>query len=190
MGEQSNELKLPKWVKVNKKRFNETLSTVTKAKNKGLRINVDGREITPDNTESLLKDLGNEILDDREFKNRYNDIVDDVETIVNKPIITRNQEKIVEIMSLLKEILETKSDKQLDTRDMPELEREESAAKRKNQQGQGLEILTPDQMLSRLLITLAQLKPGNNSQKLINEIRQLLYSLYHSKNYPKQSTTI
>ena len=186
MGEQSNELKLPKWVKVNKKRFNETLSTVTKAKNKGLRINVDGREITPDNTESLLKDLGNEILDDREFKNRYNDIVDDVETIVNKPIITRNQEKIVEIMSLLKEILETKSDKQLDTRDMPELEREESAAKRKNQQGQGLEILTPDQMLSRLLITLAQLKPGNNSQKLINEIRQLLYSLYRSKKLTKQ----
>ena len=36
-------------------------------------------------------------------------------------------------------------------------------------------------MLSRLSITLAQLKAGNNSQKLINEIRQLLYSLYHSK---------
>ena len=45
-------------------------------------------------------------------------------------------------MSLLKKILETKSDKQLDTRDMLELESEESAAKRKNQQGQGLEILT------------------------------------------------
>ena len=89
-------------------------------------------------------------------------------------------------MSLLKEILETKSDKQLDTRGMPELESEESAAKRKNQQGQGLGILTPDQMLSRLLITLAQLKPGNNSQKLINEIRQLLYSLYRSKKLTKQ----
>ena len=36
-------------------------------------------------------------------------------------------------------------------------------------------------MLSRLPITLAQLKAGNNSQKLINEIRQLLYSLYRSK---------
>ena len=50
-----------------------------------------------------------------------------------------------------------------------------------NQQGQGLKILTPDQMLSRLPITLAQLKAGNNSQKLKNEIRQLLYSLYRSK---------
>ena len=53
---------------------------------------------------------------------------------------------------------------------------------KQNQQGQGLKILTPDQMLSRLPISLAQLKAGNNSQKLKNEIRQLLlYSLYRSK---------
>ena len=50
-----------------------------------------------------------------------------------------------------------------------------------NQRGQGLEILTPNQMLSRLPISLAQLKAGNNSEKLKNEIRQLLYSLYRSK---------
>ena len=56
---------------------------------------------------------------------------------------------------------------------------------KQNQQGQGLKILTPDQMLSRLPITLAQLKAGNNSQKLINEIRQLLYSLYRSKKLTK-----
>ena len=47
-----------------------------------------------------------------------------------------------------------------------------------NQEGQGLKILTPEQMLSRLPNFLAQLKAGNNSQKLKNEIRQLLYSLY------------
>ena len=41
-------------------------------------------------------------------------------------------------------------------------------------------------MLSRLPISLAQLKAGNNSQKLRNEIRQLLYSLYHSKKLTKQ----
>ena len=55
-----------------------------------------------------------------------------------------------------------------------------------NQQGKGLKILTPNQMLSRLPITLAQLKAGNNSEKLKNEIRQSLYSLYHSKNMTKQ----
>ena len=54
------------------------------------------------------------------------------------------------------------------------------------QQGKGLKILTPSQMLSRLPISLAQLKAGNNSEKLKNEIRQILYSLYRSKNMTKQ----
>ena len=55
-----------------------------------------------------------------------------------------------------------------------------------NQQGEGLKILTPNQMLSRLPISLAQLKAGNNSEKLKNEIRQLLYSLYRSKKLTKE----
>ena len=41
-------------------------------------------------------------------------------------------------------------------------------------------------MLSRLPITLCQLKAGNNSEKLKNKIRQLLYSLYRSKKLTKQ----
>ena len=53
-------------------------------------------------------------------------------------------------------------------------------------EGKGLKILTPNQMLSRLPITLAQLKAGNNSEKIKNEIRQLLYSLYRSKKLTKQ----
>ena len=53
------------------------------------------------------------------------------------------------------------------------------------QEGQGIKILTPNQMLSSLPISLAQLKAGNNSEKLKNEIRQLLYSLYSSKNMTK-----
>ena len=65
---------------------------------------------------------------------------------------------------------------------MPELENEESAEQRRNQQGQGLKILTPKQMIIRLLILLAQLKAGNNSEKLKNELRQIVYSLYRSKN--------
>ena len=68
---------------------------------------------------------------------------------------------------------------------MTELESEESAVERRNQQRQGLKILTPDQMLSRLPITLAQLKAGNTSRKLINEIRQLLHFLYRSKKLTK-----
>ena len=58
--------------------------------------------------------------------------------------------------------------------------------KQNQQKGQGIKILTPNQMLNRLPIVLAQLKAGNNSNKLKNEIRQLLYSLYRSKNITEQ----
>ena len=56
----------------------------------------------------------------------------------------------------------------------------------RNQLGLGLKTLMPNQMLCRLPISLAQLKAGNNSEKLKNEIRQLLYSLYRSKKLTKQ----
>ena len=54
---------------------------------------------------------------------------------------------------------------------MPDLENEEFAPHRRNQQGQGLKILTPNQMLSRLPISLAQIKSGNNSEKLKKKIQ-------------------
>ena len=56
---------------------------------------------------------------------------------------------------------------------------------KRNKKGQELKILTTIQMLSRLPISLAQLNAGNNSKKNKNEIRQLLYSLYRSKNLQK-----
>ena len=81
----------------------------------------------------------------------------------NKRFKTEENEKIIEIVE---RILELNSENQL---------------------GLGLKILTPNQMLSRLPISLAQLNVGNNSEKLKNEIRQLLYSLYRSK---KLKTTL
>ena len=54
-----------------------------------------------------------------------------------------------------------------------------------NQEVKCLKMLMQSQMLSRLPISLAQLKAGNNSEKLKNEIRQLLYSLYRSKKLTK-----
>ena len=52
----------------------------------------------------------------------------------------------------------------------------------KDQWGEGLKIFTPNQMLCTLPISLAELKAGNNSEKLKNEMRQLLHLLHHSKN--------
>ena len=58
-------------------------------------------------------------------------------------------------------------------------------ALKKNIPGSGLKILKPQQMLARLPILLAQIKAGNNSRELKNEIRQLLYCLYRSKQISK-----
>ena len=58
---------------------------------------------------------------------------------------------------------------------------------RKNEtEGKGLKILSPKQMLQRLLIALAQVKAGNNSESLLNEIRQIVYSLHQSKQITKK----
>ena len=80
----------------------------------------------------------------------------------NKTFKIEEKEKIIDVLEM---ILELNSEKQW---------------------GLGLKILTPNQVLSRLTITLAQLKAGNNSEKLKNKIRQLLYSLYRSKKLTKQ----
>ena len=80
----------------------------------------------------------------------------------NKTFKIEENEKIIDIVE---RILELNSEKQ---------------------SGEGLKILTPNQILSRLPISLAQLKAGNNSEKLKSEIRQLLYFLYRSKKLTKQ----
>ena len=61
-----------------------------------------------------------------------------------------------------------------------------SKAKQKETKETGLKILTPKQMLQRLPIALAQVKAGNNSENLLNEIRQIIYSLYQSKEITKK----
>ena len=59
-------------------------------------------------------------------------------------------------------------------------------SKQNETEGKGLKILTPKQMLQRLPIALAQVKAGNNSESLLNEIRQIVYSLYQSKQITKK----
>ena len=60
----------------------------------------------------------------------------------------------------------------------------------REQEGTGankmLKILTPNQMLKSFPIALAKVKAGNNSESLLNEIRQIVYSLYRSKEITKK----
>ena len=90
-----------------------------------------------------------------------------------KPEDSEPQETIAERMKLRRQT------------DVPALESEELYAQRKDQTGKGLKTLKSNNMLSRLPITLAQLQARNNSQKLKNEIRQLVYSLYCSEKILK-----
>ena len=96
------------------------------------------------------------------IKNRWSKLKDSIE---ETPRDEKDNEKIEKILEIVKDILKFNE---------------------QNQQGQGLKILTSNQMLNRLPIALTQLEAGNNSNKLNNEIRQLLYSLYHSKNITEQ----
>ena len=125
-----------------------------------------------------------------EFKEKYNNIADNVEKILTKQPLTIDEQNMIKILSLFKEIIKPndkkKTDEQPDTTNMPDLESEEPTEQRRNQQGKGLKILKPSPMLSRLPISLAQLKAGNNSEKLKNEIKQLLYSLYQSRKLIKE----
>ena len=59
-------------------------------------------------------------------------------------------------------------------------------AKQNEAKGTGLKVLTPKQILKRLPIALAQVKAGNNSESLLNEIRQIVYSLYQLKQITKK----
>ena len=99
-------------------------------------------------------------------------IYENFDYITGKATQTRsdtNKSKLVKILDIIRKILDFNE---------------------KNQQGQVLNILTPNEMLSRLLITLLQLKAEKNSEKLKNKIRQLLYSLYRSKTLTKTSIKV
>ena len=99
-----------------------------------------------------------------EIKNRWSNLKDETKKISKEE--TEN-EKPNQVLETIKEILDFNKEIQ-------------------EQRGLGLNILTPNQMLSRLSITLAHLKARNNSEKLKNEIGQLWYSLYGSKKLTKQ----
>ena len=112
--------------------------------------------------ETKNKNKNNELVE--AIKSRWSDLKDKIKKM---PGYEKKIEQPDKTLKIVKEVLDF--DKKI-----------------RKQQGLGLKILTPNQMLSSLPISLAQLKAGNNSEKLKNEIRQILYSLYRSKKLTKQ----
>ena len=134
-----------------------------------------GSEYKAENLYLPLLGNSNETVGDisylKTFKNQYNGIKGKI------------------LFDLRKEILKKPDNKKLIRNDYKESITERTKLRRQRfaeKTGEGLKILTPNQILSRLQISLAQLNAGNNSEKLKNEIRQILYSLYRSKTLTKQ----
>ena len=156
--------------------------------NSNLKTSISEKKITLSNLEDFLNGIitgknDNKYDTEKEYQKK---IYDDKKLLETEYFGRGNRkQKLKDIIDEAEHIvlgfLFPFEDEQPNIIDMPKLEIEESA----EQKGQGLKILTAKQLIARLPILLAQLKPENNSQKLKNEIRLLLYSLYKSKNLSK-----
>ena len=118
----------------------------------------------------------------RKYKNTEKKNYFNTKSVINNALRLFDKRGIIIDAFINKNILP--GDLEKDTCQEEEPEYEESIAERtkmrrqSQQSAKGLKILTPQQMLTRIPISLDQLKAANNSEKLKNEIRQLLYSLY------------
>ena len=131
------------------------------SKNKALATTINSKRYTLNDANELIHKIAEQKIGKNNAIKSYNNLINKAEQIAELRS-TEPRQKMLKIFNYLGEIFKGPTE------------------------GEGLKILTPDQMLSRLPITLAQLKAGNNSEKLKNEIRQLLYSLYRSKKLTKQ----
>ena len=151
-----------------------------------------------------LSEKENELLD-RDFGyNNIDDLVNAFNNTKNDEECNELYDRIVKKLALLKKLVNTVSNiaekerinnvvKRAEFvlnyvsyyRDVSDSDSDLSSPNLYDIKGKGPKILAPNQMLSRLPIYLAQLKAGNNSEKLKNEIRQILYSLYRSKKLTK-----
>ena len=130
--------------------------------NKQLSTTIDKKSYTLNDVNELVNKIAEQNTGKNNAIKEYNDLVNKAEEITElRP--TKHRQKMLEIFNYLGEVFNGQT-----------------------KEGKGLKILTPNQMLSRSPITLAQLKAGNNSEKLKNEIRQLLYSLHRLKKLTKQ----
>ena len=118
----------------------------------------------------------------------------DMLMLLNKANVKKKNNKLVNLINIglkdLKEEIKKMSGAEIENEDPKSIvkivEKILKFNKQNQKKGQGIKILTPNQMLNRLPIAFAQLQAGNNSSKLKNEIRQRLHSLYRSKNMTEE----
>ena len=139
---------------------------------KNISITYDKNKFSAEEiNESLIK-LQNDVIKLNQFIKDYNKFMnnakrfEDYKAKKDSGAVTKNQKEMKEYIKKLKYIVDLFNPQ---------------AGSGINKKGKGLKLLTNQQMLNRLPILLPQIQAGNNSIKLKNEIRQILYSLYRSK---------
>ena len=135
------------------------------------------------NSKELFNAIKNNQIKFSEAKNKQDNVLKKINEVKigKKPNkqkkVINNLDKLYnsreEVINFFRDYIEILSDANYD-------------AKQNETEGKGLKILTPKQMLQRLPIALAQVKAGNNSESLLNEIRQIVYSLCQSKQITKK----
>ena len=141
---------------------------------KNIAISYDNNKnkFNTDEITKSLKKLHNKLIDIKEFKEEYDKFIDNIvkfeyfKSTKKEGSISPNQKKMKRYARDLKDIA-----------DIYNIKLDSDTSK----SDKGLKILTNKQMVNRLPILLAQIEAGNNSIKLKNEARQILYSLYRSK---------
>ena len=134
-------------------------------------------------SKELLKEIRSSQIRFSQTKNKQNDFLNKL-TNIKIGRKTLEQEKII---NNLKKFYYSRQEVINFFRDFTEMLSDANyKAKQNETKGKRLQILTPKPMLQRLPIALAQVKAGNNSGNLLNEIRQIIYSLYQSKEIAKK----
>ena len=129
-------------------------------------------------SKELFNAIKNNQIKFSEVKNKQNEFLNKLDEVkIGKKEVINNFNKFYnsreEVINFFRDYIEMLSDANY-------------YAKQDETKGTGLKILTPKQMLQRLPIALAQVKAGNNSESLLNEIRQIVHSLYQSKQINKK----
>ena len=128
------------------------------------------------NNQAKLKAIFNDLINKKKKRNKLNEVkigkkIEKKKEVINNLNTFYNSRE--EVIKLFRDLTEMLSDSNDDVR-------------QNKTEGTGLKILTPKQMLQRLPIALAQVKASNNSENLLNEIRQIVYSLYQPKHITKK----
>ena len=135
------------------------------------------------NSKELFNAIKNSQIKFSEVKNKQNEFLNKLRNIY----ASKETPKQKEVISNLEKSYNSREEVTNFFRDYIEMLSDANYDARKNEtKGKGLKILTLKQMLQRLPIALAQVKAGNNSESLLNEIRQIVYSLYQSKQITKK----